>query len=832
MPVTISRFKNCFDNDARPVPIDWAGLVSMLGQFHHCAPTKEAKLASPAWSPAEFDPPKRLNENVKAIHFAVFDLDPPKPKEYPNDPGALAAAIERWPREFAEALARVDAAPFAAIVHTTHGHSPASPSARLVFKLNRSVLPAEWPTVRTAIGHMLALKHDDNGTKDNARLYFLPSTVNPAWQGASVTDATEPIDVDVLLVNAKNVRVEEKARAALVAQPLPPTSDAVSMESLRARLRNVFNEDSKALMKIILSGQKLAEHGERDTLLNRACSVVASTLPIETPIDAMIEIMRPSLNLMDPPEAGSWIEVARDKLDRAKIRKYNKDTVRAASNSEESALLMREAFRASGAIDREPSDDEEDAAPIAKYTNEQIAQWARDQNCESVESFKRRWIIQRASSYYVFCEGRYLAPLTREELPTSLQRDLARSPVSIVSEDKAGNARPRNVREILDDSSTVARCVEASLALQRSHYSDISQTFYEAVCPLRRLVPAEHPEIHRWLELLGGVKLLDWVAAVPRLDRQSAAVYLDGPPSIGKTLIAAGLARLWTTGGVSELGRVLDGFNETLVNCPLVFADESLPKRPGISAELRRFIGSTSRTLNRKFLPQVNLNGAVRVIIAGNNDRLLDTGEELSTNDLEAVAGRFLYMKCDRAPATYLQSLGGPPVIEKWVKQDKIAEHALWLRNTRPVNESARFLVEGDPTAFHDHLATTSGMSGLVCEWIVRFLAEANAQSGPLIQIGEGEVWINTEALAKESVWSVRVPSAKVPSAAQLGRALHGLSTGSIVADLDGRSYTFHRLKVELITSWAHRLQVGDPKSILAKINAPNKMVKTKLETL
>src|SRR5690606_32527461 len=126
-------------------------------------------------------------------------------------------------------------------------------------------------------------------------------------------------------------------------------------------------------------------------------------------------------------------------------------------------------------------------------------------------------------------------------------------------------------------------------------------------------------------------KLIDWVASVMRLDRQSCAIYIDGAPGVGKNLLATGLARLWHTGGASELGRVLEGFNDVLTQCPLVFADEALPQRRGITAELRRLIGSTARNLNRKFLPVCNLDGAIRLIIAGNNDRLLDTGEDLSS---------------------------------------------------------------------------------------------------------------------------------------------------------------------------------------------------------
>src|SRR5690606_19730983 len=119
-------------------------------------------------------------------------------------------------------------------------------------------------------------------------------------------------------------------------------------------------------------------------------------------------------------------------------------------------------------------------------------------------------------------------------------------------EDKDGNERDLSPDQILKRHATVARRVQASLALQRSFYDSRSETFFEAVAPLRKITPCEYPQIQRWLELLGGAqaeKLIDWVASVMRLDRQSCAIYIDGAPGVGKNLLATGLARLWHTGG-------------------------------------------------------------------------------------------------------------------------------------------------------------------------------------------------------------------------------------------------------------------------------------------
>lgn len=822
------------------------------------------KVGTAAWCPVEFTPcrtpcpskrpcggskPHRLKQNVRSVNFAVYDFD------------------ELTPDTLRSACATVDASGYAAIIHSSFSHTPEAPKARIVFKLSRPVLCGEWLTVWEAIPRMLGLTvNKDKACKDESRLYYLPTCRPGAVHFAGCSEGTEAIDVEAILAYGAKQNFDKQVATHLAAAPvaveMPALVDdhtaavrsdgSVNMDSLRTRLKRCAAPGTRELVARMLKGQVLAEPGGgsgrlgRDSSLQALTGALVYSLPNEVPTAALLELLRASVTQMEPPEPGSrfesWLEFAEDMIDRARSRKAESEAQRRAFADNVRAGFAQESVKIATPL-APPVASEEGLDPVADpeafagmYTEAQLTKWCIEQGTSSLEEFCRRWIIQKGTAFYVFVEGQYRNPLIKEELTVSLRRDLARAPIPLEKELKNGDRVVKTPQDILDDHSTVARHIEGSLCLQNSYYDPYSQTFFEAVRPLRNLVPREHPEIQRWLELLGGDKhrerLLDWVACSMRLDRQSCAIYLDGPKSVGKTLLASGLARLWTTGGPSELGRVLDGFNESLVTCPLVFADESLPNRKGITAELRRFIGSTSRALNRKFMPVVNLDGAIRVIIAGNNDRLLENGEELSVNDLDAVAGRFLYIEANNAAAEYLAALGGPPYVGRWVTSDMIAEHALYLREVRDIAEDKRFLVEGEGSAFHDHLATSSGMAGLVCEWLVRYLAAANeTQKNHLVMIGQGEILVNTEALAREASWLAHVPGFKVPSAQNVGRALRGLSIGTLQAKHAERVYTYHRLKVGLVLSWAARLQIGDPAAIAGRVNAPNPAVVEALTT-
>ena len=97
------------------------------------------------------------------------------------------------------------------------------------------------------------------------------------------------------------------------------------------------------------------------------------------------------------------------------------------------------------------------------------------------------------------------------------------------------------------------------------------------------------------------------------LTEPCAALYLDGGAGVGKTLLADGLARLWTTNGPTELAGVVGSFNDALLSCPLVFADEVLPdvlKRTEGTGELRKLIQARTLPLNRKFKAAAQVRGS------------------------------------------------------------------------------------------------------------------------------------------------------------------------------------------------------------------------------
>jgi hypothetical protein len=842
------------DGEPKPAFVSWADLCTLLSEFDRRPhkSRKEGALRAPSWVPVSFKRApsgryERKKELVDAISYAVIDIDESAPRE-----PITADKLDQIGMA-------IDLLGLACVIHSSFRYTHEKPKCRIVFRPSRPILPGENSAVREWISEKIGC-YIDPSTKDPGRLYFLPAapegaeTLFVSVEGADldVDAAVRGRRIEALTARAHNLAADREAQIRARLEGLRASGAPVDLEAIRKALSASRGRNGD-LLRAIVRGESVAAEGSRDTTLNLACSAAIFAVPPETPVEALLEVFRRSIAQFDRKtlptgEVEDWFDAARQKFTRALDRRIAADAARDATNEELFARLRLEASRSGlaqsttapvaqthdvpGATDG--AEVGEAPADVGPYSDADLAEWAREQECRDLIDFQRRWIISRADSFYIFVEGRYLPPLPRNNLEHSIVRDLIRAPVELFTTTNNGTRKLREVRSILHDYSTVARSVEASLALQKSFYEPSSQTFFEATTPLRQITPRYHEKIDRWLRLIDpSERLLDWVATVSRLDRQTCAIYIHGHKGIGKTLLPTGLARLWTTGGPTEFARVLEGFNSSLVTCPLVLADESLPQRKGITAELRRLIGSTKRTLSRKFLPDAQLDGAVRVILAANNDRLLDTGEELSAQDLDAIAERIYYLKVGRAPADYLIELGGPTSVTPWVSQDLIAEHALWLRHNRKVNEGGRFLVEGNPTEFHQHLATGSGSAGLVCEWLARWLADPQPlTSGALIQVGSGELWVNTEALAKETAWTRYVPSVQVPTAARIGRALRALSIGTIATEIGGRGVSFHRVEASLILSWIDRLQIGDARGIQTRIKSSNPIISATLEAL
>lgn len=670
-----------------------------------------------------------------------------------------------------------------------------------------------------------AMGYHVDQTADVTRVLRVPGTFNRK-------DPTNPKPVTVLVDDGPSygytdlrVRLLLPATApnAVVAQvqglPAPAATERppVSGTDLLASLNRLKDPAKATMVQALLAGKSFADT-ERDRAMQILASVIAWRAPDNDP-ETLAGMFSASLAVWaaEPTATKTYAEEMLKVTDKIRRAQEDARNERARVAQEDAGIKAALGFH------------EVVQAEAAKgaYTTEELMRAADVAHAPSVTELDRLWVIQVGEAFYVLTDviggvWKYSPPqkkMAMRGLPTWLRR----APLTWTKFDKK-QVVPRTVDDLLEEYATVALSVEASLTLEASYLDLATYAFHEAACPLRDLKPTFDADVHAWLEALGGADkdlLLDWVATVTDLTTPSCALYLSGPPNTGKSLLANGLARLWHKGTPTKMARVLgDGFNEDFTKCPLVFADEALPTSwngKQTSAELRELITSNRRTLARKFLSNTTLEGCIRVMMAANNDNLLAFNEDMSPDDIKAMAERFLHIDTTSA-GQYLTALG-PEHVDGWVTNDTMAKHALFLRDNRSVTRAGRLAVKGHVSRIHQAIATRGTVKGLVVEWLAGYLQRPSQgiPSTAPIRAGGGQFIVNVKVVSE--FWEQYVSSDKVPSTGIIGRILKGLSTGNTEPRLGG--VRCHAIDVEAVIQWATETGAGEPETMRARVNQP-----------
>jgi hypothetical protein len=673
------------------------------------------------------------------------------------------------------------------------------------------------------------------------------------------------------------------------------TSEEI-LEQLRTKMRKNRKTERKEIIEQILNGEPFATTGERDKVLQQVASWIGFYDNAADP-EVLVEVLIASLEAMAAAQPGGAMTVddAVAKISRAQadarrkaaVNQHQQDSIREAlmrqtrqayqapprlppadlvvvpppptadSKPSPKALpldqVLRDKTKASLAVVPALAPDASATeAPTGEYSEAEINSFRARQSAltgESIswEEWKKRWVLVWAESVYIFVNGRYRSPIPRSNYLLSAQRDLSLLPMFVngvyyfspTGFKNDGAVRVKNTEECWSEIGTVVRHVVADTSISESYYDSRTETFYEAVCPLRQdLTPKEDLQIQTWLKKLGGPdadKLLDWVATVTFLGAPSCGLFLSGPPDAGKSLLANGLARLWHTGGATRMEEVVGSFNADVSHCPLVMADETLPETSSgktISTKrLRDLISADSRPLKRKFMANTNLKGTIRCMFLANSEKLLDLGDEILGNDsIAAVAMRFLHIQVSEDAVRYINSIGGRHGgTRDWIDGDQIARHALWLRDTRKVVPSGRFWVMGHDAKMHRLLRTASVFNGQVAEWIITHLIhpKKEAKGSGAILAYEGQVWANAQTISK--FWSSYIDTKGSPPPTQkIKNALLGMldnagrdENGGVMKRHRDKQMRYWGLKVETLIDWSMQLGLGDPDELLALINLP-----------
>lgn len=449
------------------------------------------------------------------------------------------------------------------------------------------------------------------------------------------------------------------------------------------------------------------------------------------------------------------------------------------------------------------------------------------------EDVRQRLIVDISPEFFVWDEdtSRYSRPYRNQrQMLAALDRHCP-----------ALGGYQKNAEQALRSLSTAAsRIVYTYLDEKAGYYEDTGSIFVRVCQQDEALVPRRSPEVEGWLKaLFDGPyydRVLDWLAAAPRLDQPVCALYIHAEPGVGKSLLALSLARLWSReSGYCNYTELTDNFNESLVESPLIWADEkaetsnaSAFNSKSDSSVFRRMIGNSSFKVNAKFKTPATVEGYPRILITANNPDALGIREDLDASDIEAIKLRIGYVRANKEAEGWLakraKELGldsARQLVDGWKTDGVFAQHILWLQATRRIKHGQRFLVEGWDSPLTEALPTSVGSTGGIVDAIIEAMTTPRFSHEQFLSVRwfNNCVYVSNPLLAAE--WQDILPGEKLPHNTGRLKALKSLSGGnSKTLDLNipgkARSQKYYwEIPVNLIAQVADQRKIGDPKKLV-----------------
>ena len=772
--LTFSVFHNKFDTQSKPVTEPWSFWVGELSK-PHIVEDKDTFAVVLGSIPAG---QSHTNDLVQTIDAMGLDLD-----------GITDETL-------AEILNKIE--PYEYLLYTSYNHGPEQTKCRIVLPLKESLNPPGFGQAWHGLNNLIG-GHNDPQTANIARMFYVHS--HPAERAEHATTLHHTGEFLDATAFGPAVATTTQPSAANPTRFLI-TKELIAEEG-RRRVRWSGSRDRiiGAMLRSLGKGESFADKGGRENARFLLCETLAEIWPA-LDVDRTAELFRSSLTAMhesDTLKGGveGTISEVKYKLGRAKKKAETVVNDRETQRQTRQARTMHSARGDGG---------------DTSYTSEDLAEIAAKQSC-SVEELSNRWVAYKDGTAYFLNLAGYQGPFGKEDAR-------ALSPIYLSPIEGANAYNPpvgrgsRSIKSYVDLCSqygTIITEVEASLVHEYSFYDAETGKLTEVTAKRNpKLTPTRHDTVEQWLTLMGGnqaAKLIDWVAAAPRLGRQCCALYLWGAKGVGKTLLCNGLAALWGLRDITPLDVAIDSFNERLARMPLIVADEYLPDVRDISGKLRELIGSKNHTLRRKYRPEASLFGAVRLIMLANTPHLLDLKGDHTKEDLDAIAERFLFVNCDKQAATYLEAL---PQSEKDAMLDyKIAEHCLWLSLNWEIDEGKRFIVEGSLGEANLNISINNERTALICEWFVEYLSSPEQfQNSPrlngLVALEDEAIWANAYAIQK--AWTLYMDGNPLTARA-IGISLKTLTARGDESykrkKVNGQQRGFYKIDTDLLAKWS-----------------------------
>jgi len=259
------------------------------------------------------------------------------------------------------------------------------------------------------------------------------------------------------------------------------------------------------------------------------------------------------------------------------------------------------------------------------------------------------------------------------------------------------------------------------------------------------VAPVYHPVADEFLRIFAGdhyPHLVDWLSCYSRLDLPLPALYLEGDPGTGKTLVAESLRRLTATKKIADFSDAVGNFQDEFEDTLLIGIDEDTGCGGNFSKDaigvIRRMIGGNFSNLKIKYTKGIQVDGEWRLLITANNQNVISSRQNMSHADLEAIRARIFHLPTYSRSGKirdFFRSLGGRfgdnqrMGMERMDFPGMLAEHVMWLAGNHHVQHpGTRFAIAIPRSPWHDQVGAHAPGAVDFCRAIAEIL---EIQAGP-----------------------------------------------------------------------------------------------------
>lgn len=403
------------------------------------------------------------------------------------------------------------------------------------------------------------------------------------------------------------------------------------------------------------------------------------------------------------------------------------------------------------------------------------------------------WLIREGDTYFQVQES-----LLREHLRRT------RPDVELTWLDDEGKPRRKTVAQLYAEYGRRADEViyELGGTTRFLPRGEDGGTLILGVCRPLEVTPEYHERIAQWLFWLGGGdcgghpdRLLDWLATCHDLSRPTAALYMRGVKSSGKSMLAQAVTRGWGHHVASFADVVLGSYSGALLRTPIILVDERVPEVAGkpVAALFRDAVTSKSRPLTEKYKASGTLRGCPRIVICANDDDALRLGDSEDRQAEDAIGERILRVVAHPSTGELLESWGGWRETHDWVEDGdgpgRIWRHVAWLRqHHRLSRDPGRLLVYGDPASWLASVTARRGLPREIMLATIRWAARVDLRpDDPYCHVEPEYIRVYVQDLCQ--LWQKLTNHQRAPSYSAMGAALAKISEKRRDSTSDRRWY-------------------------------------------